>query len=113
MENSCQILSNKRILPLQIICQEIKVNHRKCFLIFAPIIWDIFLNQNKIIWTLTVDTGKHENIFFWVDFQIAPLTKSIDTAQPGNTERVSNILPEFSSTKSPGLVYLSFYIKII
>lgn len=47
-----------------------KVNYRKHFLIFPPIIWDIFFNQNKLIWTLTVDTGKHENILFLVDFTL-------------------------------------------
>lgn len=85
-----------------------KVNLTRRFLICAPIIWDIFLNQNKLIWTLAIDTGKHENILFSVDFHIAPLSKSIDTAQPGNTEKGSNVLTEFSSTKSPSLIYLSF-----
>lgn len=85
----------KKPLPLQIICQEMKVNHRKHFLIFSPTIWDIFLNQNKLIWILTVVTGKHENILLLVDFHIALLSKSTDAAQPGNTENVANVLPVF------------------
>lgn len=66
----------------------------------------LFLDQNKLLWMLIVDTGKHENILFLVDFHTGPLSECINATQAGNTEKISNVLPEFSSTKSPSLIYL-------
>jgi len=54
----------------------------------------LFLDHNRLIGTLIVDTGKHENIVFLVDFHTAPLSESVNTTQAGTQK--SNVLPEFS-----------------
>lgn len=77
LKNSCQILSDKKNLLLQITYQEIKVNHRKHFLIFVPIIWDIFLNQNIIIWTLNCWYWKAKISFFWLTSKLLHWVKAL------------------------------------
>lgn len=109
MENVCQILSDKK--PSSSSLNNLPIDETNSWGRFSVIYSNhlgLFLDQNKLIWTLIVDSGKHENILFLVDFHTAPLNESVNTTQAGNTEKISNVLPEFSSTKSPSLIHLSF-----
>lgn len=102
MENVCQILSDKKTSSSSLNKLPIDEtnSHERLSVIYHNHL-GLFLDHNKLIGNLIVDAGKHENILFLIDFHTAPLSESVNTTQAGNTEKISNVLPKFSSRKSP------------